>query len=427
MKPQIQNLPKHALPEANPTNSAVQRILVVDDSKVQRKILSSSLKRRGYAVTEAASGFEALQICKSDPPDLVLSDWMMPGMSGLEFCEAFKSLKRDGYGYFILLTSKKEKGLVVHGLDVGADDFLNKPVNAGELLARIRAGERILKMEKALVAQNQVVSNALAEIQCLYDSIDRDLLEAKKLQQSLIRKRYQDFKSAEVSLLLQSSGHVGGDLVGFFPISKTQIGLFSIDVSGHGITSAMMTARLAGFLSGGTPEQNLALLQGKDGNYTARSPAKVIKQLNAIVLEEMDTEHYFTIVLAHVNIETGSITASQAGHPHPMIQRTNGNVELCGDGGLPVGLIPNAEFTDFALTLNKGDRLFIMSDGITECPNKDGNLFDEDGVVDFLGRNKSLRGPALLKALMWGLDKFCEQQDFPDDISAVLLEFNGTG
>lgn len=277
---------------------AIKRVLVVDDSRVQRRILSSSLKRWGYEVLEADSGHAALEICQREQLDLILSDWMMPVMNGLEFCKKFRKLERDNYGYFILLTSKSEKNEVAHGLDVGADDFLTKPVNASELRARIRAGERIQQMERELTDKNRTVTDALAEIQCLYDIIDRDLIEAKKLQQSLVKERYRDFGTAEVSLLLRPSGHVGGDLVGFFPISSTQIGLFSIDVSGHGITSALMTARLAGFLSGSTPDQNLALVHCDGGGYSARSPALVAEHLNRIVLGEMDTEHYFTLLLA---------------------------------------------------------------------------------------------------------------------------------
>ncbi|HGG64816.1 MAG TPA: response regulator, partial [Rhodobacteraceae bacterium] len=352
-------------------------------------------------------------------------DWMMPGMNGLEFCIAFRELAQDNYGYFILLTSKSEKDEVAHGLDVGADDFLTKPVNASELRARIRAGERLQKMQRELTEKNRLVTDALAEIQCLYDIIDRDLIEAKKLQQSLVKERYRDFGAAEVSLLLRSSGHVGGDLVGFFPVSDTQIGLYSIDVSGHGITSALMTARLAGFLSGSTPDQNLALRQDDSGGYTARSPAVVAEHLNRIVLEEMETEHYFTLLLAHIDLTTGVVTATQAGHPHPAIQRANGAVEYCGTGGLPVGLIPGADFEDFQMTLNAGDRLLLMSDGITECPDETGKMLEEDGVTDLLNRNANVRGNRFLETLMWDLTQYAGDQDFPDDISAVLLEFNG--
>ena len=406
-------------------DEAIKRVLVVDDSRVQRRILSSSLKRWGYEVLEADSGHAALEICKREQLDLVLSDWMMPGMNGLEFCIAFRELEQDNYGYFILLTSKSEKDEVAHGLDVGADDFLTKPVNASELRARIRAGERLQKMQRELTEKNRLVTDALAEIQCLYDIIDRDLIEAKKLQQSLVKERYRNFGRAEVSLLLRSSGHVGGDLVGFFPVSETQIGLYSIDVSGHGITSALMTARLAGFLSGSTPDQNLALRQDNSGGYTARSPAAVTEHLNRIVLEEMETEHYFTLLLAHIDLTTGVVTATQAGHPHPAIQRANGAVEYCGTGGLPVGLIPGAEFEDFQVKLNAGDRLLLMSDGITECPDETGAMLEEKGVADLLNRNVKVRGNGFLEALMWDLTNYAGDQDFPDDISAVLLEFNG--
>ena len=409
----------------NVREDVIKRVLVVDDSRVQRRILSSSLKRWGYEVLEADSGVAALEICQREPLDLILSDWMMPGMNGLEFCKQFRKLKRDSYGYFILLTSKSEKDEVAHGLDIGADDFLTKPVNASELRARIRAGERIQQMERELTEKNRTVTSALAEIQCLYDTIDRDLIEAKKLQQSLIKERYRDFGAAEVSLLLRPSGHVGGDLVGFFQISSSQIGLFSIDVSGHGITSALMTARLAGFLSGSTPDQNLALVQCEDGGYSARSPALVAEHLNRIVLGEMDTEHYFTLLLAHLDLDTGTVVATQAGHPHPAIQRADGAVELCGQGGLPVGLLPDATYEDFSITLNPGDRLFLMSDGITECPGENDEMLDEDGVIEMLVRNASIRGTGFLEAVMWYLNDYSGGQDFPDDISAILLEFNG--
>jgi len=404
---------------------AIKRVLVVDDSRVQRRILSSSLKRWGYEVLEADSGQAAMEICRRESLDLILSDWMMPGMNGLEFCKTFRQMERDKYSYFILLTSKNEKDEVAHGLDIGADDFLTKPVNANELRARIRAGERIQEMQKELSEKNRQMADALAEIQCLYDTIDRDLIEAKKLQQSLIKERHRNFGTAEVSLLLRSSGHVGGDLVGFFPICDTQIGLFSIDVSGHGITSALMTARLAGFLSGATPEQNLALTKGKGGGYIARSPALVVEQLNRIVLEEMETEHYFTLLLAHLDLTTGAVVATQAGHPHPAIQRSNGAVEYCGQGGLPVGLIPDANYEEFDITLYSGDRLLLMSDGITECPNPFGDLLDEEGVAELLDRNATVPGSKFLEVLMQELNTYSGDQEFPDDISAILLEFNG--
>lgn len=402
----------------------VRRVLLVDDSRVQRKILSASLRRWGYEVLEAGSATEALALCNRITVDVVVSDWMMPGMSGLEFCSAFRALNRESYGYFILLTSKSDKGEIARGLDAGADDFLAKPVNANELRARITAGERILRMEQELREKNRLVTSTLAEIQTLYDSLNRDLIEAQKLQQSLIRERYHSFGNAEVSLLLRPSGHVGGDLVGFFSINHKRVGLFSIDVSGHGVTSALMTARLAGFLSSSSPERNIALYE-EDGIFHARPPHDVAAHLNRLLMEEIETETYFTLLYADVNLATGRVAMVQAGHPHPVVQRANGAVEYLGGGGLPIGLLADATYESFEMQLSPGDRLFLMSDGFTECADLAGNELGEEGLTRLLQNNASMRAEAFLEAMVWDLQTYAGEQDFHDDVSGVLFEFGG--
>lgn len=404
-------------------NSAIRNVLVVDDSQVQRRILCASLHRWGFAVREAESGLEALEICRDHPPDLVLSDWMMPGMDGLDFCREFRATPRDSYGYFILLTSKSGKEEIAHGLDAGADDFLTKPVNASELRARIAAGDRILRMEREVNEKNRLVKSTLDELQSLYDALDSDLVEAKKLQQSLVSDRYRDFGPADISLLLRSSGHVGGDLVGFFPISATRVGLYGIDVSGHGISSALMTARLAGYLSAVTPDQNLALRRMPDGSFLSKPPSETIAALNQLILNEMETEHYFTMLLADVDLVSGKVVMAQAGHPYPAIQRANGQVEFIGDGGLPVGLIDGAEYRNFEVSMAPGDRLMIHSDGVVECAAPDATLLDDQGLAQILRELRQTRGMACLESLIWKLVEFAQTDDLADDVSAVLLEF----
>ena len=404
---------------------APHRVLIVDDSKLHRRILSSSVKRWGFKVFEAASGEEAIKICGSIAPDIVISDWMMPGMNGLEFCDAFRMITTDRYGYFILLSSKGEKNEVAMGLEAGADDFLTKPVDANELRARIAAGERILRMQRELTEKNRLITDTLSELQRLYGSLDNDLLEAKKLQQSLVKDKYKSFVTGEVSLLLQSSGHVGGDLVGYFPAGENHLGLYSLDVSGHGISSALMTARLAGYLSAFAPDQNVALTRAADGAYNFLPPERVIAALNELVLDEMETEHYFTLMLADVNLATGHLRMSQAGHPHPAIQRADGRIEQNGPGGFPVGLLPGISFTQFEAQLEPGDRLFLLSDGITECPAKDGNMLEEAGLGRLLTELKDTTGPAVFEAMLRKLANFSGTQDFPDDVSGVLFEYHG--
>ena len=189
------------------TETLPRHVLVVDDSRAQRHVLAMHLSRWGYLVTEAATGAEALALAEARPFDLVISDWMMPGLTGPELCRAFRALPRDGYGYFILLTSKSGQEAIATGLDGGADDFLTKPVSALELRARLRAGDRILGMQAELLAKNHALRRA-------HDAMEADLAQARRLQQSLIRDRHRDYAAGAVSLMMRPSGHVGGDLVG---------------------------------------------------------------------------------------------------------------------------------------------------------------------------------------------------------------------
>ena len=410
------------------SRSAVQSeqrlILVVDDSKLQRKILSSSLARWGYDVIEADSGEAALQICLERKPEIIVSDWIMPGMTGIAFCKEFRALSTQDYGYFILLTSKSEKNDVAEGLDAGADDFLTKPVNGNELRARITAGERIIDMQRELTEKNKVISETLKELQRLYDSLDSDLIEAKKLQQSLVPEQFKRIGASDLSLLLRSSGHVGGDLVGYYSAGAGHLGLYSLDVSGHGISSALMTARLAGYLSGSAPDQNIALEKDESGVYHPRRPVDAIEMLNELVLDEMETEHYFTLMLVDVNLETGFVRFGQAGHPHPVIQRADGRIEQQGAGGFPVGLMSGVQFGQFDAQLEPGDRILLLSDGVTECPNADDEMLGEEGIEALTRDLADVAGPAFFEMLMWKLCEFAGSNEFPDDVSGVLFEFH---
>ena len=398
-------------------------VLVVDDSRAQRTMMSVQLARWGYRVTEAASAEAALELCRDHSFDIVLSDWVMPGMTGLEFCRAFRALRQDDYGYFILLTSKTSKEEMADGLEGGADDFLTKPVSSAELRARLQAGSRVRRMQRELVEKNRLVRATLEELRTLYDSLDRDLIEARKLQQSLVRDRFRQFPGGSATILLRPSGHVGGDLVGSFPINAKRLALYSVDVSGHGVASAMMTARLAGMLSGASPEQNIALTAGGDGNG-AWPPEMVAARMNRMMIEDFQVEQYFTMAYAEVHLDTGRVRLVQAGHPHPMVLRRDGSVEVLGSGGFPIGLIAGAQYHRITVHLRPGDRLFLMSDGVTECPGVAGEL-GEEGLIRSLMRNATLPSPQLLEALLWDLNLFSGGADFPDDVSGILFDYDG--
>ncbi|MBU2960648.1 fused response regulator/phosphatase [Citreicella sp. C3M06] len=403
----------------SPSSPHLRRILVVDDSVVQLKILSAMLKRWGFEVWQAESAEEALELCEQVVPDAVLSDWMMPGMDGLEFCRRFRALRRDNYGYFILLTSKSEKGEVAAGLDAGADDFLTKPVNSNELRARINAGARILEMERKL-------TDTLGKLQGAYDAIDRDLRQARTIQQALVPRRHHDYGGARVSLLLKPCGHVGGDLVGFFSPNKFGVGVYSIDVSGHGITSALMTARVAGYLGGDFPDQNIALERRFEKLVAFSPPEEVARRLNDRLSADPGVLEYLTMGYAIIDMGTGRVRLVQAGHPPPLLIHANGSVEYIGNGGLPIGLVPDVSYDRIEIEMQPGDRLLIYSDGITEATLKNGEMLDQSGLVDLVRQCSGALGTEFLDDLYWRLSQLTRGGIIlEDDVSAALLEFDG--
>ncbi len=404
----------------------MQRVLVVDDSPLQLRILSAMLGRWGIEVHCVESAEAALALCPTLAPDMVLSDWMMPGMDGLEFCRRFRALPRDAYGYFILLTSKSEKGEVVRGLDAGADDFLTKPVNADELRARINAGARVLSMQRELSDKNRVISDTLAKLQAVYDAIDNDLKQARRIQEALVPNRSAVFGTSRVSLLLKPCGHVGGDLVGMFSPEPGALGAYSIDVSGHGITSALVTARVADYLSARFPDQNLALDRTARPGQSLRPPEEVAALLNERLSGDTGVAEYLTMLYFRADLSSGRVDMVQAGHPPPLLLRADGSAEFVGDGGLPIGLVDEARYDRQSLQLGSGDRLLLYTDGFSEAVMKDGAMLDEVGLLRLVRETaQDGCGTEFLDDLFWRLTLAMDAETgLQDDVSATLLEFD---
>jgi len=405
---------------------AIQRVLLVDDSRAQLRMLSIMMQRWGFEVLTADSGASALEICQAHPPDLVLSDWIMPGMNGLDFCRQFRDLPSDRYGYFILLTSKSETNDIAEGLGAGADDFLTKPVNAHELRARINAGERVVSMERQLSEKNRQISEALAELRGIHSAIDNDLRQARKIQESLIPQRVCEIQTSRVSLLLRPCGHVGGDLVGMFKPGHGRLGLYSIDVSGHGITSAMVTARVAGYLSSSFPEQNIALQRRFDRFYAMIEPAETARLLNQRLSADPGADEYLTMAYVVADLTSGVMRMVQAGHSPALLLRPDGSHEFIGDGGLPIGLVENATYDQYSFTLSSGDLLLLYSDGFTEAVLKDGTMLGEEGLVEIFRESaRASTGPDLMEDMFWRLTTIMQNPEkLGDDVSAALLEYD---
>ena len=411
------------VPDGEPANSPVRRVLVVEDSAVERRVLRARLERRGYAVSEAADGRAAAALLAREHVPLVLCDWMMPGMDGPALCRWIRRARGGDdrpYTYIILLTGRTGEDSVAEGLEAGADDFLSKPVGAGELNARLKSGWRVVTMQAGLLAERRALARANDALRATQARIERDLLAAAELQRGVIPPAEACCAGLRIAAAYRPAGHVGGDHIGYLAGEAGTVAAFSIDVSGHGVASALETVRLAELLRpGAAVEEGRLALTGADG---LRSPGPVVGDLNALSLGRDHTDIYFTIAYAVLDPATGAGRLCRAGHAEPMILRADGRVEvLSGQGGPPVGLVPVAGYRDLPFTLGRGDRLLLHSDGLTEAARPDGSLLEAAGLARHLAACGAHPTGALLPALIARVARETGPA-FEDDVSALLVE-----
>jgi diguanylate cyclase (GGDEF)-like protein len=161
------------IPELNDNVEISRKILIVDDDSDVRRLLVRYLTTDAYEVFEAASGEEAMHILMNEGPPIVITDWMMPHMNGLDLCRRIRTTEGIGLVYVIVLTALTEKDRLVEAFDAGTDDYLTKPVSKQELLARLKAGMRVVELETRLLKWNREIHKVNAEFAILNKKLER--------------------------------------------------------------------------------------------------------------------------------------------------------------------------------------------------------------------------------------------------------------
>jgi diguanylate cyclase (GGDEF)-like protein len=195
------------------------RILIAEDDPVSCKVLEGFLNKWGYDVSVTKDGEEAWQVLQhEDAPQMAILDWMMPQTDGLEVCRRLRRRGPEPYVYVLLLTAKGQKHDVVEGIEAGADDYLTKPFDPGELHARLRAGRRILALQGALISARDALRfqathdpltglwNRLASVEALSRELSRSQRQKESI--SVIMADLDHFKSVN-----DNYGHLSGDVV----------------------------------------------------------------------------------------------------------------------------------------------------------------------------------------------------------------------
>jgi len=360
------------------------KIIAVDDNKANCKLLSLYISRWGYQSEVYCDSEDAYEAIKNiQEPVLVLMDWMLPKMTGLEIVKRIRARRPEFPIYFIMLTARSSKDDLVEGLDSGANDYVTKPFDSQELKSRVESGVRILRLEKRLIDREQELKKTNEELKQSLQIIEDDVQAGKKIQFKLLPDNKKVFSHYEFSHYLKPSLFLSGDFLNYFQIDHDNVGFYFIDVAGHGASSSFVTVLVNSFITNYLDKYRLENVR------TILSPPDLFDKLNNMLLDE-NLEKHLTIFYGIINLTQNLLTFSNAGQvPYPVITGNDG-AHFLETRDLPLGLIDETEHTEERINLDEHMCLYLFSDGILEIIEKDSLEEKSNALLSLVEHNINL-------------------------------------
>jgi len=401
-------------------STAHKKVLVAEDDFASCRILDTVISKWGFDVLTASDGTEAWKIFQANPEiHIIVSDWMMPGIDGLELCKLVRGVGERRYTYFILLTAKSQIDDVISGLEAGADDLVTKPFNQYELRVRLRAGERVIDLENQLSTKVDELSEA-------YNQMRNDLTAAADMQHSMLPAPSGKIRSLRYASSFMPSEEIGGDLFNLIELSESKISVYIFDVSGHGVPAALSSIAMGRMLIPYIPNASILLDPSKQEDMVdVVEPREVVDRLNSRFQSASSKGDFITFLYGVIDIESSTLTYSRAGHPAPILIRNGCMIEVDDRGDIPIGIIPGYKYSQHTLELSPGERLFFFTDGIPEASNPDGERFGEERMVETLARATNSPIEDSINILMDSIKQWQGKSSGDDDMTILGIELDG--
>ncbi|QSJ19885.1 SpoIIE family protein phosphatase [Nostoc sp. UHCC 0702] len=376
------------------------QILVIDDDISIQIFLKRMLEKQGYEVVAASDGDEGITQAIAYRPAMIICDWIMPGLNGLEVCNRIKTDPNLSTTFFILLTSLDSVADRVKGLDAGADDFITKPIEQNELKARVRAGLRLHQLSRDLQTQKLL--------------LETELGEAAEYVRSLLPLPLTE--PFEVDSRFIPSRQLGGDCFDYYWLDDNYLAVYLLDTAGHGLKATLPSISVLNLL------RSRAL---KGLNYY--QPSDVLQALNETFQMNYQNDKYFTIWYGVYNRVKQQLTYASAGHPPAILvsgtSLKNTQVQLLRTPGMPVGMFPEAKYVDACCYVEKSSSLYIFSDGAYEITKSDGTLWSLDAFIHILVSVQHTVDSQLDQILNY-LIALNSKEAFDDDLSILKIKFD---
>ncbi|MDA1161748.1 MAG: SpoIIE family protein phosphatase [Planctomycetota bacterium] len=386
------------------------KILIAEDHELTRFKLKTDLEKWGHEVTEAEDGEKAWELFQKGEYPIVITDWMMPNVDGLQLVQKIRATKQAAYVYIIMLTAKAEKHDIVAGMSAGADDFLAKPFHRDELHVRLRAGQRITSLNQELHESNR--------------RMKRSLDAAAQIQKSFLPALVPETATFEFAWEYQLCDELGGDMLNIVRLDDDRLGIYILEVSGHGVPASLLATALSRLMSSADDQNSLLVERGDDpDDYGILEPDEVATRLCGQFAGRQESGQFCSLLYGVLDLSTSEFVYISAGHPPLLLLRANGQCDALEGSGLPIGVIPEgSDYDTESLVLAPGDRLVIYSDGVIDTANTDGELYGADRFREVLSNNRGSPVGEVVKSVIRELTRWRGSAPIGDDVSLIAIE-----
>lgn len=376
-------------------NNAIKsaQILIIDDSELSRKITEKFLSDQGFEnIIFAEDGLQGIEAISKNKPKLVICDLFMPNMNGYEFCKEVRKNKDNLTLPIIIQTSSTAQKDVNKAYIAGGSDLVTKPLQNEEFITKVT-----FHLEN---------STYRARVQ-------EELESARLMQESIMPSNeliseLEDEYSMGISSHFAPSSEVGGDFWGVRKISKNELAIFNVDLSGHGVAAALNTFRVSSLI--------------EDENNVFSSPAIFLKKINKRMKEFMPAGQFATMFYGVINTEDNILKFAGAGCPEPFIVKPNGEVISLDTKGIPIGAIEPVEYKEQEVPFEKGDLIIAFSDALIETPNDHQEFFDHLKIKKTLAKIAGLTAKKTLDKLMSKFTNFIGKNEITDDLTINIYK-----
>ena len=396
----------------------VGSILLVDDDASNLHVLYETLKGHNYRLLVAKSGEQALAIAAKAHPALILLDIVMPGIDGFETLTRLKAESNTAKTAVIFLSALDESKDKVKGLELGAVDYIAKPFDPNEVIARVETHMKILRLEQSLARKNRELEEANQRMRL-------DLEAAFRVQKSFLPKAAPQATGVRFAWTYHPCEELGGDFLNVFAFDERYVGMYVVDVCGHGVPSSLLAVTVGRSLNlDASGKSALTEPSTHPRGFDIIDPARVAAQLNRQFPMDATVRLYFTLLYGVLDTLEGAFRFVSAGHPGPLVAKADGTTTICSVAGRPVGLWPESDYQESILQLTRGDRIYLFTDGLSEERNAQGDQFGDVRMVDVVtaAADSSIEGvmeELVREVTAWGIGN-----KVSDDVAILAAEMS---